>query len=165
MNGIMSLRKKPWNRVDLPVYSVSSKTERNENMHICTYVSSVSMVPKRMMVAIYQGTQTLENLTTNPHFVLQLLCDQQYNLVRRLGMQSGKKINKIQALEKRKLLVVWNGFKVLKDALAVMQLQAINQVDGGDHRMYVCEVLAYKNLNEGEPLTTRILYEKRIICT
>lgn len=163
MDGIMSLRKKPWNRVDLPVYSISSKTEHNENMHICTYVSSVSMKPKRMMVAIYQETQTLENLTTNPQFVLQLLCDQQYSLVRTLGMQSGKRINKIQPLEKRKLLMAWNGFKVLKDALAVMQLQAIHQIEAGDHRMYICDVLAYKNLNEGEPLTTKILHEKRII--
>ncbi|HMP93048.1 MAG TPA: hypothetical protein PKD90_09280, partial [Phnomibacter sp.] len=57
----MSLtRKKPWNRPALPVYSVSSQGTR-PNMHICTYVSSVSMQPKRIMVALYKGTLTLTN--------------------------------------------------------------------------------------------------------
>jgi flavin reductase (DIM6/NTAB) family NADH-FMN oxidoreductase RutF len=156
-------KKKPWNRVNLPVYSVSSKTANNENMNIITYASAVSMQPKRMMVAIYHGTQTLINAEANPHFVLQLLAADQYNLVNQLGKQTGKTINKIQRLEKRKLLTDWNGFKVLKDALAVMELQAINQMEGGDHRMFLCDVTAYKNLNDGEPLTTTILHEKGII--
>ncbi len=158
-----SLRKKPWNRISLPVYSISSKTEINENMHICTYVSAVSMHPKQMMVAIYHGTKTLENITANPYFILQLLSASQYNLVSLLGRQSGNQINKIQRLEKRKLLLDWNNFKVLKDALAVMQLQAINQMEAGDHRMLLCKVMAFKNLHAGEPLTTKILHEKRII--
>ncbi|MES2773692.1 MAG: flavin reductase [Bacteroidota bacterium] len=156
-------KKKPWNRVNLPVYSISSKTETNENMHICTYVSAVSMQPKRMMVAIYHGTQTLVNAEAHPHFVLQLLGAGQYNLVNQLGRQSGKTVNKIQRLEKRKLLTLWNGFKVLKDALAVMELLAVTQVEGGDHRLFLCDVTAYKNLNDGEPLTTTILHEKGII--
>jgi flavin reductase (DIM6/NTAB) family NADH-FMN oxidoreductase RutF len=156
-------KKKPWNRVNLPVYSVSSKTANNENMNIITYASAVSMQPKRMMVAIYHGTQTLINAEANAHFVLQLLAADQYNLVNQLGKQTGKSINKIQRLEKRKLLTDWNGFTILKDALAVMELQAINQMEGGDHRMFLCDVTAYKNLNDGEPLTTTILHEKGII--
>ena len=156
-------KKKPWNRVSLPVYSISSKTETNENMHIITYVSSVSMQPKRMIVAIFHGTQTLVNAEANPHFVLQLLASGQCNLINLLGKQSGKSIDKMERLEKRKLLTHWNGFKVLADALAIMELRAINQMEGGDHRMYLCDVIAHKNLNEGAPLTTTILHEKGII--
>jgi len=160
---LSTTRKKPWNRTSLPVYSVSSKTEENENMHICTYVSAVSMQPKRMMVAIYHGTQSLANLTTKPHFILQLLAAGQYNLVNQLGKQSGKNIDKIQRLQKRKLLAEWNGFKILKDALAVIELLAINRMEAGDHCMFLCDVIAYKNLNNGLPLTTTILHEKGII--
>ncbi len=156
-------KKKPWNRVNLPVYSISSKNDTKENMNIITYASAVSMQPKRMMVAIYHGTQTILNAEANPHFVLQLLAADQYNLVNQLGKQTGKNINKIQRLEKRKLLTDWNGFAVLKDALAVMELRAINQMEGGDHKMFLCDVTAYKNLNDGEPLTTTILHEKGII--
>ncbi len=62
--------KKPWNRVDLPVYSVSSRHGVEENMHICTYVSAVSMDPKRFMVALYKGTKTIELAVAEKRFVL-----------------------------------------------------------------------------------------------
>ncbi|MCU0396417.1 MAG: flavin reductase family protein [Chitinophagaceae bacterium] len=157
-----TIRKKPWNRVDLPVYSVSSMGVK-PNMHICTYVSAVSMQPKRMMVALYEGTQTLENVQQHPHFVLQLLAAHQYRLVNQLGKQSGRQVNKIARLEKRKLLSNWNGFPILHEALAVMELKVHEQLPGGDHHLFVCDVVAYKNLHEGQPLTTSILHEHRII--
>jgi flavin reductase (DIM6/NTAB) family NADH-FMN oxidoreductase RutF len=159
---VTSMRKKPWNRVNLPVYSVSSKGGK-PNMHICTYVSAVSMSPKRMMVAIYHGTQTLENVEANPQFVLQLLSSKQYNLVNQLGKQSGKKIDKISRLQKRKLLCEWKEFYILRDALAVMKLNIINSMNAGDHQILLCDVEAFKNLNEGEVLTTQILNTKGII--
>ena len=155
-------KKKPWNRVNLPVYSVSSNGEK-PNMHICTYVSAVSMQPKRMMVAIYHGTQTLLNVEKDQAFLLQLLADHQYNLVNQLGKLSGKNIDKINRLHKRKLLAEWEGFPVLLQALAVMHLKVVNEMEGGDHRMYLCDVIGYKNLNEGDALTTGILGEKGVI--
>ncbi len=155
-------KKKPWNRVNLPVYSVSSNGKK-PNMHICTYVSAVSMQPKRMMVAIYHGTQTLENVQKDRAFVLQLLNENQYALVNLLGKQSGRKIDKISRLEKRKLITEWEGYPVLQQALSVMLLKVVNEMEGGDHRMYLCDVLAYKNLNEGTALTTGILGEKGVI--
>jgi flavin reductase (DIM6/NTAB) family NADH-FMN oxidoreductase RutF len=148
--------------VNLPVYSVSSNGIK-PNMHICTYVSAVSMLPKRMMVAIYHGTQTIENIEHSGEFVLQLLAEEQYNLVTLLGKQTGKKIDKIGRLTKRKLLSEWNGYPVLQQALAVMHLKVVNEMEGGDHRLYLCDVVSYKNLNEGEALTTGVLGEKGII--
>jgi len=55
--------RRPWNRVNLPVYSISSKGENNANMHIITYASQISMKPKRFICGIYDGTRTLENTT------------------------------------------------------------------------------------------------------
>ncbi|MFC4261324.1 flavin reductase family protein [Ferruginibacter yonginensis] len=161
----MSLKltsKRPWNRVDLPVYAVSSNGTK-PNMHICTYVSAVSMQPKRIMVALYEGTQTLANVELDKHFVLQLLAPSQYLLVNVLGKQSGKNIDKISRLQKRQLIDEWEGFSILKEALAVMHLQVVNDMEGGDHHLFVCDVIAYKNLNNGNALTTSILNEKGII--
>jgi flavin reductase (DIM6/NTAB) family NADH-FMN oxidoreductase RutF len=132
-------------------------------MHICTYVSAVSMQPKRMMVALYHGTKTLENALANPHMVLQLLAAEQYNLVNQLGKQSGHAIDKIARLQKRQLLHTWRGFYILREALAVMELRAVHQAHGGDHRLFICDVLSHKNLKNGDPLTTQILHEKKII--
>ena len=41
--------KRPWNIIDLPVYSLlSNDVNGNINMNICTYVSAVSMKPKNL---------------------------------------------------------------------------------------------------------------------
>ena len=157
------IKKKPWNRVNLPVYSVSSKTADNCNMHIITYASQISMQPKRFICGIYHGTQTLLNVEVSGEFVLQLLADTQYRLVDLLGKKSGKTIDKVSRLQKRNELITWNDFYVLKKCLAVMQLKVISHFEGGDHKGFLCDVVAYKNLNEGNKLTLDTLREKKLI--
>ncbi len=156
-------RKKPWNRVNLPVYSISSTAEGICNMNIITYVTAISMQPKRFICGIYQGTKTLLNVESSGRFVLQILGEQQYNLVPLLGKQSGKKINKEQRLKKRKALTTWNDFLILQEALAVMEMKVLHDFDGGDHRCFLCEVVAHKNLHNGTELTLHQLREKGII--
>ena len=132
-------------------------------MNIITYASAVSMKPKRFICAVYKNTKTLENVRSNGAFVLQILSHTQYALVRLLGKQSGNKINKIERLNKRNLLLEWNGFSILKEALAVIEMNIIQEMDGGDHVCFLCDVVAYKNLNEGKELTLNILSDKKII--
>jgi len=157
------IKKKPWNRVDLPVYSISSNGNEFGNMNIITYATAVSMTPKRFICAVYKNTKTLENVILNGVFVLQILSDSQYALVRLLGKQSGNKINKIERLRKRNLISEWKGFTILKDALAIMEMNIIQEIDGGDHVCFLCDVVAYKNLNDGNELTLNILSDKKII--
>lgn len=155
--------RRPWNRVDLPVYSVSSSAKGETNMHICTYVSAVSMEPKRFMVALFEGTKTRELVEQNGHFILQLLAKDQYKLVKHLGQQSGHKKDKLALLKKRNQLAEQHGFYYLKDALAIMECKVLDSIDGGDHKLFICDVLSWKNLNEGSPLTTGYLQDKKII--
>jgi flavin reductase (DIM6/NTAB) family NADH-FMN oxidoreductase RutF len=157
------IRKKPWNRVNLPVYSISSRFDNMYNMNICTYTSAVSMKPKQLMVAIYNDTKTLEIVNNSTTFVLQLLAAKQYRMVDLLGKKSGKNIDKISRLEKRELMAEWNGYKILKDALALIELEVVNTMQAEDHTLFLCTVIDYKNLNEGEALTLDNLREHRLI--
>jgi flavin reductase (DIM6/NTAB) family NADH-FMN oxidoreductase RutF len=156
-------KKKPWNRIDCPVYSISSKAGDAYNMNICTYVTAVSMQPKKMIVAIYENTKTLELVNKNPQFVLQILAAAQYRLVDILGKKSGHIIDKISRLEKRHLLTEWNGFKILKDALALMELKVSGTMTGGDHKIFLCDVVKYKNLHDGNPLSLNDLRKHKLI--
>jgi len=164
----MSMRKKPWNRLNLPVYSISSHDGNgNHNMHIITYASQISMQPKQFVCGIYYGTKTLENIEQHNRFVLQILSKEQYSLVNMLGKKSGKTTNKMAYLLKRGLTEIWNGYFILKDALAVIEMEALplpvpeNNVP--DHAVYLCNVLAYKNINKGEALTIDVLRQKGIV--
>ena len=159
----MSLRKKPWNRTNQPVYSICSGNEGAFNMHIISYVTPISMDPKQYVVGIYKGTKTLELIEKNPVFILQLLEEKQSNLIQLLGKQSGHTTNKMERLRKRKLLSEWKDFPILQDTLSVIQLKASATLEGGDHQVFLCDVIAYKNLNEGNPLTLDYLRERKII--
>lgn len=158
------MSKRPWNRVNLPVYSICS-TDGNGlyNMHIITYASQISMNPKRYVCGIYEGTKTLELVIGHNEFVLQLLSAAQYRMIDLLGKKSGHEFDKIARLKKRNLLSEWNGFPVLNDALAVMKLKTISSFPGGDHTGFLCDVIQYKNLNEGNPLTLDILRQHKLI--
>jgi flavin reductase (DIM6/NTAB) family NADH-FMN oxidoreductase RutF len=155
--------KKPWNRINLPIYSISVKHGNNENMNIATYVSSISLTPKKMMVCLYKNTKTLEIAEKNPHFIIQLLSKDQINLVRLLGKTSGFKKDKMDALEKKDLLIQWKGFKVLKDSLAFIEVKAFNFFEAGDHIAFLCDVIAFKNIHEGSNLTLDDLRKQKII--
>jgi flavin reductase (DIM6/NTAB) family NADH-FMN oxidoreductase RutF len=157
------IRKKPWNRVNLPVYSISSKADGISNMHIITYASQISMKPKRFVCSIYHNTKTLQNVEASGEFILQLLAAAQYRLVDLLGKKSGNSIDKIARLKKRNELTEWNDYPVLKNALAVMHLKVIDQFEGGDHEVFLCDVMTYKNLNEGESLTLDVLRHYKLI--
>ena len=80
--------QKPWNIPDLPVYSLATYADGMVNMNICTYVTKVSMSPGMYVIAVYEGTKTLENISTSDIAVLQLLHEEQHGLVRLLGKKS-----------------------------------------------------------------------------
>ena len=158
---LSTIRKKPWNRLDLPVYSIASCDGSSHNMNIGTYASQVSMHPKRYMVAIYKGTKTLANVEQQRHMVLQILSTEHLSLVTRFGKQSGLKKNKLRGLDKR--LMTYDRHLILTDALAAISLSVRSMTDAGDHIMMLCDVLSYTNISAGEPLMLNHLRERKLI--
>ena len=156
-----TIRKKPWNRTNVPVYSVASNSAELPNMNICTYATAVSMHPKRFIVAIYKGTKTLDNIEQSRHFVLQLLSVDHLSLVNRLSKFSGTKKDKLKTMQH--LLADYNGFKILKDAVAVIEMKVLTLTDGGDHMLALCDMAGYKNISEAEVLTLDHLRAAKLV--
>lgn len=155
--------KRPWNLIDVPVYSMATCNEGRLNMNICTYVTPVSMQPKVYAVAVYHGTQTFFNLEKNESFVLQLLSSEQIGLVRSLGKRSGKDYNKEQYLFKKDVLMPWKGFHVLKQSTASMLMHIKERVVAGDHDVLICQVQAHRVAPEFDVLTLNKLRSKKLI--
>lgn len=155
------MRKKPWNLINAPVYSVATQHQGVVNMNICSYVTAISMKPKLYVVGVYDGTRTLQNILQADRAVLQLLSKTQINLVRNLGNKSGFKFNKDAWLRKKNLLTHWNGFEVLKDAAAHILIQKISDQQAGDHLMCLFEVIDHCSCNS-DVLTLDDLREKNM---
>ncbi|MBK8699157.1 MAG: flavin reductase family protein [Saprospiraceae bacterium] len=156
--------KRPWNLPVLAVYSLATYRNGQVNMNICTYVSAVSLQPKKYAVAIYENTQTLDFLKDSSLAILQLLAADQHALVRHLGKKSGFQLNKHNWLHKNNLLQKWQGMDVLRDCAALLLLEKENTMTTGDHILHLFNVLKYTGLRD-DILTTRILGEKGIIKT
>ncbi len=164
--------KKPWNIPDLPVYSIATQADGKVNMNICTYVSAVSMSPKRYAVAIYYDTQTLENVRQNQEFVLQLLSEKQAPVVRNFGQKSGRSFDKHGFIQRKNQkspvdsayqLTQWNGWPVLKESVALLHLKVIQHQNAGDHELFLCDVVSYKVQNNHNPLTINKLRELKLV--
>ncbi|MFN8155232.1 MAG: flavin reductase [Bacteroidia bacterium] len=153
--------RRPWNRPDLPVYSLSTSDGIHHNMNICTYVTAISMQPKRFIIGVYKDTFTEVLLKKQPKCILQLLSSSQYRLVELLGKQSGHTINKIEKIKNK--TGIFHAIPFLTESCAVILCKAIHWTDAGDHYAVLCSVITYRNLSNSPILTTEILREKKII--
>jgi flavin reductase (DIM6/NTAB) family NADH-FMN oxidoreductase RutF len=155
--------KKPWNLPDLPVYSLATQSALGFNMNICTYVTAVSMKPKRFAVAVYHNTRTLENCLASDTAVLQLLCADQTDIVRLLGKKSALRVDKQTPLVRRQRVMSWAGFQVLREAAAWIKLRKLSHQDAGDHVLFLYDVETYKVNRDEDLMSLRHLRDKKII--
>lgn len=156
--------KRPWNIVDVPVYSLATYKDGQVNMNICTYVTAVSMKPKIFMIAVYYNTQTLDWLNESNTAVLQILHKDHTPLVRTLGKKSGRSYDKQKYLEKKDLLDSWNSQAVLKNACGYIELEKMDRKDiCGDHELFWFEVKKPKTVSEDGILMFQDLVREGII--
>ena len=154
--------KRPWNLANIPVYSLATYGGDSVNMNICTYVSAVSMKPKRYMVAVYHNTQSLHNIFKSEMAVLQLLGKQHISLVNVLGKKSGKQYNKENYLIRKKQLGKWNDKKVLTQCAGLMEVEKLWSKGAGDHTLFLFDVKRYQT-NHENVLMLDDLREKKLI--
>ena len=166
--------RKPWNLPNLPVYSLMTENEGRINMNICTYVTAISMEPKRYAIGVYYNTQTIENIKAGSIVVLQLLSESQFPLVRNFGQKSGLSWDKDTFLKRKNSgnisnpkkvqyeLVKWKNVEVLKYAAAWIELKPLYSHEAGDHELFVFDVISYKT-NSESILTLNTLRERNII--
>jgi flavin reductase (DIM6/NTAB) family NADH-FMN oxidoreductase RutF len=154
--------KRPWNLASIPVYSLATYDGARVNMNICTYVSAVSMTPKRYVVAVYRQTKSLENILKSKTAVLQLLGNQHVSLVNVLGKKSGLSYDKESYLIKRKHIEFWNDRKVLLQCAGLVELEKLWSKDAGDHVLFLFDVKRFQT-NHENVLMLDDLREKKLV--
>jgi flavin reductase (DIM6/NTAB) family NADH-FMN oxidoreductase RutF len=154
--------KRPWNLPNIPVYSLATYDGEKVNMNICTYVSAVSMKPKRYMVAVYHETQSLQNILLSQTAILQVLGKQHVSLVNVLGKRSGLRYDKESYLIKRKHIELWNDRKVLSQCAGLVELEKLWSKDAGDHVLFLFDVKRFQT-NHENVLMLDDLREKKLV--
>ena len=157
--------RKIWNRPNQTVWSLATVDEGGiGNINICTYVTSVSMGPKLMMIAVYHGTKTHANIAATKRAVLQLLPETLAPVIRVCGHESGNDINKMKRLQKRYAIAALAGIPFFVDCAGYLELSVQQLLSvGGDHDLAVCSVASHKNTADVPLLTTDYLRAKGLL--
>ncbi|MBT8194911.1 MAG: hypothetical protein HKO56_09100 [Bacteroidia bacterium] len=155
--------RRPWNLIDVPVYSLATYYNGKLNMNICTYVSCVSRKPKMYAISIEKHSKTSEYLKKSNYAVLQLMHTSQQNLVQLLGKKSGFHIDKEESLQNRNSLTLWNNYKVLNNVCALLELDKSLSNPSGDHELFMFNVKRTKTLNDKNILMFQDLISNKII--
>jgi len=156
--------KRPWNLIDGQVYSLATYRDEGVNMNIMSYVTAVSMKPKRYSAAVYHDTYTLANLEQSEVAVLQFLSTRHLPFIQTLGKKSGIDIDKERYLEKHDMLDDWKSLRVLRDCTALIALKKMEQTSAGDHELFIFDVLKYETFkNPDQLLRLNHLREKSLI--
>lgn len=157
-------KTRPWNQPNLPVYSLSTldPDTNTPNMNICTYVSAITMDPKKFMIGVYKGTKTYENLQKYDQAILQVLSTANINLVRKFGQTSGNDSPKLTKLQDQ--LSIHEKLSYLQDCVSYMYLKTDKIIKVGDHDIWVMDVLKHKSITHPRDiLYTYHLKNKKII--
>lgn len=156
--------RRPWNLVNVPVYSLATYRGDKVNMNVATYVMPVSMDPKLYLMGLYYGTRSLENMQQSDRAVLQIMGQGHKKLIRPLGKRSGMSYDKHTYLDKYKWLTEWNGYTVLKDCAALLELEKLGHQDiGGDHELFWFSVKKFRSFYDEGILYFQDLTNDKII--
>lgn len=108
-------------------------------------VTSLSLNPPLILVAVDKTASMHATLTSCRHFALNILSAAQEQLSRRFAMRGPKDVSDLT------WMTAASGAPILADALAWVDCRLTEKLPGGDHDIFLGEILA-GDCREGAPL-------------
>lgn len=143
------------------VHSVTTIANGRRNANIVTWLMPTDMGGNVLAVALYKVDYTIELVRSSGLLNVNLLATDQTNLIRKLGRQSGRIVDKFKnlphALDER-------GCPYLTEAIGYAQCRVRHTTDAGDHELFICEVVKQVVLNPDKiVMTYAFLKDKKLI--
>ncbi len=133
------------------VYVVGSAFEGKLNAMTAAWVSQVSLSPTMIMVAISPNRYTYQLIKGAKMFSICQLCDDQLDLARDFGRDSGTVRNKFENIDYE----IVEGMPVLRECLLWMICDVYNIYEAGDHMIVVGKIRKAKKLSNKPALIFR----------
>jgi flavin reductase (DIM6/NTAB) family NADH-FMN oxidoreductase RutF len=108
-------------------------------------VASLSLQPPLVLVAVDKMAAMHGALTASRHFALNILSDAQEHLSKRFAMRGLKEVSDLS------WVTAESGAPILAGALAWVDCRLVEILPGGDHDIFIGEILAGDS-REGSPL-------------
>lgn len=156
----------------LPIVAVTSSSEGRANGMIANSAQRASLVPSRPRLSLYVSKLNLTHDLVYASGVVgvHLLRPDQFELVRRLGLRTGRDGDKLEGLD------VWRGetgCPMLHDVHSAFDCRVVNAMDAGAATFFLADVVEARG-GDGHVMTSedfrahvpdgmRALYERRLI--
>jgi flavin reductase (DIM6/NTAB) family NADH-FMN oxidoreductase RutF len=108
-------------------------------------IASLSLEPPLVLVAVDKRALTLEHLKKNRCFAVNILRLDQEELSRRFAMPGPKDFSDLKTTS------ALTASPILADCLAFLDCKVVDILPGGDHEIFIGEILAGEH-HGGEPL-------------
>lgn len=108
--------------------------------------SSLSLDPPLVLFCLGNRTSSLDSFRTYGHFAINILAEGQRDLSIRFASRSDDKWAGVAAEAGE------SGVPLIADCLANLECRLVRVVDGGDHQIFIGEVIHLKHKEGGAPL-------------
>uniref|UniRef100_A0A7V4G8C3 Flavin reductase n=1 Tax=Desulfobacca acetoxidans TaxID=60893 RepID=A0A7V4G8C3_9BACT len=135
------------------VYVITTRLGPRVNGMTAAWVSQVSLRPLLLMVSIAPARYSHDLIKESGIFAVNVLTQDQVDLGKRFGYQSGRRVDKFAGLD---YITAVTGAPILPQALAYFDLKVEEIFPAGDHSLFVGEVLEAKIQHpDSQPLVFR----------
>ena len=143
-----------------PVVAITTSAGGVRNGMIVNSAQRASLVPKIPRISIYVSKTNFSHdlVYRGGIFTLHLLRNDQWNVIWRLGFESGRNGDKLDGLQ---LIEGKTGCPILADCVAGFECQVVNAMDTGASTFFLGEVVNVHTGVEG-PLMTSEFFRKNM---
>lgn len=137
----------------LPIVAITTSSEGRRNGLIVNSAQRASLVPSTMRVSMYisKPNFTHDLIWKSGVFGMHLLRADQYDVVRALGIRSGRDGDKFENLPLR---TGKTGCPLLEDCLVALECRVVNAMDAGAATFFLGDVVDVTSGSEGDVLTS-----------
>lgn len=139
-----------------PMVVVTSTHAGRRSGQVALTALGASIVPARprLSIALWKNNFTHDLVMGSGVCAVHLLRSDQDDLVYRFGLQSGRDVDKFSGL---RFEIGETGVPLLLDCLAAFECRTVNHMDGGDHTVFLADVVRPETRGDGSPLWWREL--------
>lgn len=138
----------------LPVVAVTTRAGGRRNGMIVNSAQRASLVPSMPRVSLYISKPNFSHdlVMASGVLGLHLLRRDQWDIIWRLGLTSGRDSDKLEGLE----LIEGQetGVPLLADARAAFECRVINAMDAGAATFFLADIVAWREGTPGEVMTS-----------
>lgn len=138
-------------QISYGLYVLTTRHEATLNAITCNWVTQISFKPSLILVAVEQKSYSHQLLQEGRVFGLNLLDKEQSHLARRMAVPRRINPHKLAGVSYH---MGQTGVPLLDDALAWLECEVRQILEvGGDHTLFISEVVAGGVIRQAEPLT------------